>query len=253
MSRRSFPAGLFSVLLLSVLTPALRAEGGWIDLSSDARAREGWRKIPPGWVIAGGVELNPKNPRRLVSRPGNGVLLNGPKGRAPNLVTRQKFTDVEVHLEFCIAQRSNSGVKLMGLYEIQIVDSHGKKKLSGDSCGGIYPRAEERPRYHHIDEGVAPRSNAALPAGKWQTLDILFQAPRFKEGKKVANARFVKVTLNGKVVHEDVEVKYPTGAAWRLRKEVAEGPLLLQGDHGPVAFRNVRIRPFKPGKPAPAP
>ena len=249
MLRLSLPAGLFSALL-PLLTPAVRAEGDWIDLSSDSKAHEGWRKLPPGWVIGGDVALDPKNPRRLVSRPGAGVLSNGPRGRARDLVTRQKFTDVEVHVEFCIAKGSNSGVKLMGLYEIQILDSHGKKKLSGDSCGGIYPRAEDRPRYRHIDEGVAPLTNAALPAGKWQTLAITFQAPRFKAGKKVANARFVKVVLNGQLVQDNVEVKYPTGAAWRLRKEIPQGPLLLQGDHGPVAFRNVRLRPWKPGKPA---
>jgi hypothetical protein len=101
-----------------------------------------------------------------------------------------------------------------------------------------------QPRYHHIDDGVAPRSNAARRSGEWQTLDIVFQAPRFdKQGKKTANARFVKVVLNGQVIHEDVEVECPTGNAWRLSKEVASGPLLLQGDHGPVAFRNVRVRP----------
>ena len=143
-------------------------------------------------------------------------------------------------------KRSNSGAKLMGLYEIQILDSFGKKKLSGDDCGGVYPRAEEEPRYHHIDDGVPPRVNACKPAGEWQTLDITFRAPRFQAGKKVANARFVKVVLNGKVVHENVDLEYPTGAAWRQKKEVAEGPLLLQGDHGPVAFRNVRIRPLPP-------
>jgi hypothetical protein len=152
---------------------------------------------------------------------------------------------VEAHVEFLIPKGSNSGVKMMGLYEIQILDTHGAKELSGDSCGGIYPRAEDKPRYHHIDKGVAPKVNAAKPAGEWQTLDIIFKAPRFDAaGKKIANAKFVKVTLNGQVVHENVEVECPTGAAWRLKPEVAKGPLLLQSDHGPVAFRNVRIRPL---------
>src|SRR5262249_44365876 len=169
--------------------------------------------------------------------------VNGPKGRARNLVTRQLYDDVEVHVEFLIAKGSNSGVKLMGLYEIQILDSHGKKVLTGNDCGGIYPRAEEKPKYHHIDKGVPPRTNAARPAGQWQTLDIAFRAPRFDaDGKKTANARFVKVVLNGQVVHEDVEVSCPTGAAWRLKKEVARGPLFLQADHGPGALRDARLR-----------
>src|SRR5207248_10528682 len=129
-------------------------------------------------------------------------------------------------------------------YEIQITDSFGKEKLTGDDCGGIYPRAADKPKYHHLDEGTPPRVNACKKAGEWQTLDISFRSPRFdKDGKKTANGRFVKVTLNGQVIHENVEVKHPTGAAW-VNKEMAKGPLLLQSDHGPVAWRNVRIRPL---------
>jgi hypothetical protein len=132
----------------------------------------------------------------------------------------------------------------MGLYEIQIFDSHGKKELTGSDCGGIYPRGEQQPKYHTIDKGVPPRVNAARPAGEWQTLDITFRAPRFDaDGKKTVDARFVKVVLNGQVIHENEAVHYPTGSAWRLAKEVPRGPLLLQADHGPVAFRNVRVRP----------
>src|SRR5205807_1952612 len=149
------------------------------------------------------------------------------------------------HVEFLIAKGSNSGVKFQGLYEIQIVDSHGAKKLTGDSCGGIYPRAELKPRYHHIDKGIAPRINAARPAGEWQTLHAIFLAPRLDAGgKKIANARLVKATLNGQLIHDNVELKTPTGNNWK-KKETATGPLLLQGDHGPVAFRNVLIRPYK--------
>ena len=80
--------------------------------------------------------------------------------------------------------------------------------------------------------------------GEWQTLDVIFRAPRFdSDGKKTRSARFDKVVLNGQIIHEDVEVKTPTGHAWRL-KEVARGPILLQGDHGPVAFRNIRVKPL---------
>jgi hypothetical protein len=232
-------------LLLVLLAPAWAAEEGWLDLSSDAKARAGWEKLKDEWQIAGNATLDPKNPRKLVAEPGDGVLVNSPKGRAHDLLSKQTFADAEAHVEFLIPKGSNSGVKMMGLYEIQIYDSHGKKDPTGSDCGGIYPRAEEQPIYHHIDKGVSPRVNAAKPAGEWQTLDIAFRAPRFDAaGKKTANARFLKVVLNGEVIHEDVEVEYPTGAAWRLKKEVPAGALLLQGDHGGVAFRNVRIRPL---------
>ncbi len=228
-------------LLLLALTPAApAAEAEWIELTN----LDVWKGKTDGWVVAGAAKTDAKNERRLVSEAGKGVLVNGPKGRAPDLVTKQSFGDVEVHLEFLIPGRSNSGVKLEGLYEIQIYDSYGKKELTGNDCGGVYPRAELRPVYHYLDRGIAPRTNACRRPGEWQTLDLIFLAPRFDtQGKKTANARFVKVILNGTVIHEDVELKWPTGHAW-TSKEVPTGPLLLQGDHGPVAFRNVRIRPY---------
>jgi hypothetical protein len=158
-----------------------------------------------------------------------------------------QFGDIELHLEFLIPKGANSGVKFHGHYEIQIYDSFGKKKqLTGEDCGGIYPRAESRPFYQHIDKGIPPRVNAARAPGQWQTLEAIFVAPRFDEsGKKVANARLLKVLLNGQLIHDNVELQWPTGDRWK-NKEFARGPLMLQGDHGPVAFRNVRVRPWKP-------
>jgi hypothetical protein len=219
------------------------AADGWIVLSNDLKA---WREPSGEWFIAGDAQVDPKNDRRLVGKPGRDVLINGVKGSTPDLVSRQAWGDVEVSLEFMIPARSNSGVKLEGVYEIQIVDSWKATKLTGDSCGGIYPRAETKPGYHHIDEGIAPRSNAAKPPGQWQTLKIVFRAPRFDAGgRKVANALFEKVELNGTLIHDHVEVPYPTGHYWH-QKENPTGPLLLQADHGPVAFRNVRLRPLGP-------
>ena len=168
-------------------------------------------------------------------------IVNGMTGKTRNLLSKEDFGDVEAHFEFQVPKGSNSGVKFEGFYEIQISDSFGVAKPTASHCGGIYPRAEMLPRYHYIDEGTPPRVNAARPAGEWQTLDVIFRAPRFDaDGKKIKNARFDKVVLNGQVIHEDVDVKTPTGHVWRL-KEVARGPILLQGDHGPVAFRNIRV------------
>lgn len=216
----------------------------WIELSAGLDA---FRDPTGQWLVVGQVREDPKNPRRLAWESGRGVLVNGPAGRTNNLVTRQSFGDLQLHLEFMIPHGSNSGVKFEGVYEIQILDSWQAKKLSGNECGGIYPRAEEKPRYHHIDDGVAPTTNAARPPGQWQTLDVVFQAPRFdSEGNKLANARFVQVLLGGELIHENVEVPTPTGHVWRER-EFPTGPLLLQADHGPVAFRNVRVRRWVAG------
>jgi hypothetical protein len=219
-------------------------EPGWIDLSSGEQALDGWRKPLGDWRVAGNAMMDPKNSRLLVAHPGHDILVNGRSGHTHDLLSKQGFGDVEVHLQFLIPKGSNSGVKLQGLYEIQIFDSWGIKKPTASDCGGIYPRAEMEPVYHHIDKGVPPRINACRPPGEWQTLEIVFRAPRFDAaGKKTANARFIKVVLNGQTVHDDVDVKTPTGHVWRT-KEVPVGPLLLQADHGPVAFRNIRVRPL---------
>ena len=227
--------------VLSAESPA--AEPGWLDLTG-SQTFDAWKSPTEAWAFVGEVELDPTNPKRLVAKPGTGVLYNGPTGKTRNLVSKQDFSDVEAHVEFLIPKGSNSGVKFGGVYEIQILDSAGKKTLTGNDLGGIYPRAESKPKYHYLDDGHAPRMNAALPAGQWQTLDVSFRAPRFDAaGKKVASARFVKVVLNGQVIHEDVEAATPTGSAW-VKKETPTGPLLIQADHGPVAIRNVRVRPL---------
>lgn len=214
----------------------------WTSLSTSPTFAE-WRGDHQGWKAVGDAAIHPDNLRTLVDKPGSGTLVSN--GDAVNLETRAEYQDVELRLEFMIPKQSNSGVKLLGRYEIQILDTHGTKPQSGDSCGGIYPRAEEKPDYHHIDQGVPPRVNASKSAGEWQSLEIKFIAPRFDAaGKKTSNAIFVRVVLNGKVIHENVEVSAPTGVAWRLVKEVPRGPLLLQGDHGRVAFRKIEVRPL---------
>ena len=234
---------LLLVLLFSATSPA--DEAAWTELSAGENALEHWKSPTGEWTLAESVEVDPANPKALRFKPGVGALVNGPKGRTRDLVTKDSHGDVEAHLEFLIPKGSNSGVKFHGHYELQILDSHGKKELTGDDCGGIYPRAELLPRYRHLDKGIAPKVNAAKPAGEWQSLDVIFQSPRFDvEGKKTQNARFVKVTLNSQVIHENAELQWPTGHAWNQSKEKPTGPLLLQADHGPVAFRKVRLRPW---------
>jgi Domain of Unknown Function (DUF1080) len=205
---------------------------------------DAWRKPTGDWIVGGDAAPQPDHPKVLAAKPGRGTLVNGKTGKTRNLLTRQDFGDLEAHFEFLVPKGSNSGVKFEGFYEIQIADSFGVAKPTASHCGGIYPRAEMLPRYHHIDDGTPPRVNAARPAGEWQTLDVTFRAPRFaRDGTKVENARFARVVLNGQVIHENVDLKSPTGHVWR-QNEVAKGPILLQGDHGPVAFRNIRVRQY---------
>ncbi|HEV3205077.1 MAG TPA: DUF1080 domain-containing protein [Gemmataceae bacterium] len=236
---------IFSPIFLLFLTGSRSAGDDvdkWIVLLGD-KGLDAWKDPSREWIEAASVTQDPNNPQKLIPKAGKGIWVNG-KGRTRDLVTKQSFGDIEAHVEFLIPKKSNSGVKFEGLYEIQIYDSFGAKTLSGSDCGGIYPRAEQKPQYHHIDKGIPPKTNAAKPPGEWQTLDVVFKVPRFDEaGNKTANARFVKVVLNGELIHDNVEVPTPTGHAWR-NKEVPTGPLLLQADHGPVAFRNVKVRPY---------
>jgi sugar phosphate isomerase/epimerase len=199
------------------------------------------------WRTAARVASAPSDPRRLASTPGSGVVVNGDAGRTVDLLTREEHGDVELHVEFLVPKGSNSGVYLMGRYEVQVLDSFGVAQADypGNACGGIYPR--------WLDEtnvgGRSPRVDASRPAGEWQSFDVVFRAPRFDaRGRKVAHARFEKVLHNGVLVHEDVEVTGPTRAA-RFESEKDEGPagpLQLQGDHGPVAYRNLRVRRLEP-------
>jgi len=238
--------------LLSALALVLAADQPWpITLSSD-QGLEAW-KAPTGvWFLTDSVSLDPDNPKRLKGKAAKGaIMVNGAIGWTPDLVSKESFGDFELHLEFLIAKGSNSGVKFHAHYEIQIYDSHGVKVPTASDCGGIYPRAELLPIYRYLDKGTPPKVNAAKPAGEWQTLDVIFLAPRFDDsGKKTTNARIVKATLNSQVIHENVELRTPTGHAWR-NKERATGPLLLQGDHGPVAFRKIVVKPYQAEKKAP--
>ena len=233
-----------TLLLFLAITTSLSAdEKPWIELFANDKL-DGFTGKQEYWAFAKSISLDPANPKKLKFEAGSGILINGLKGTAADLYSKEKFGDHEAHLEFCIAKGSNSGLKFHGHYEIQITDSHGKKDLTGDDCGGIYPRAELKPSYRYLDKGFAPKTNAAKPAGEWQTLEVIFLAPRFaKDGKKTANAKLVKAMLNGEVIHENQELQSPTGHN-HIKPEMATGPLMLQGDHGPVAFRNFKVRDY---------
>jgi len=218
---------------------------GWIDLMKP----DVWKKVDTRWIFTDEVKLAPdtkgKADLRLQAdkKTDGKIWLNG-EGRLPNLITKQEFGDCEVHVEFLIAKNSNAGIKFQEVYEIQILDSYGKKDLTGSGMGGIYPRAD-LVKGGYLDKGIPPKVNASKPAGEWQTLEAVWRAPRFNaSGEKIANAVMVKAVLNGQVIHDNVEVKTPTGGNWQ-KKETPTGSFMLQSDHGPTAWRNVRIKPRK--------
>ncbi len=247
MSNQSLSCLFTAAIILLPGWAATAAEDGWTALGGDDNFT-GFHQPTGEWYVAGGAMLNPDNDRLLAGKPGKGVMINGKLGRTRSLVTKDVFQDVELHVEFMVAKGSNSGVIFHGNYEIQILDSAHVKNPTGAHCGGVYPRAENKPKYHHIDKGSPPRVNAAKPPGQWQSFDIIFQSPRFdKDGRKTANAKFVKVVHNGELIQENFEMPYACGPNWD-RKQHPRGPIIFQGDYGPVAYRNIRVRPWKAGE-----
>jgi hypothetical protein len=197
-------------------------------------------KEPLGeWFEAGAAEIGPDNEKILVAIDGDGVFINGEEGRTEHLVTKEAHSDIQLELEFMISQGSNSGVYLQGRYEIQIFDSWGREDLSAQDCGAIYYRWDESTDV--VFEGTPPPVNACKKPGEWQNLLIRFRAPRFNsEGEKINNAVFEEVTLNGITLHRNVEVTGPTRSSLDDIEEPT-GPLMFQGSHGPVAYRNIRM------------
>ena len=242
-SRNSHPLlnCLSLAALLSVFLAVFSTQGAE-QVLFNGKDLTGWHKPTGEWKAVGAVSLSSEDSKQFDAAPGTGVLVNNPKGKTVNLISEFEHGDVEAHVEFVVPKNSNSGVYFQGRYEIQILDSWGVKEPKYGDCGGVYASCSEpKPDF----KGRPPSTNASKPPGEWQTFDVLFRASRFDaNGKKIENAKFVKVTHNGQVVHENVEVLRPTCAA-RWLDEKATGPLMLQGDHGPVAYRNIRLKPVE--------
>jgi hypothetical protein len=174
-----------------------------------------------GWIpLFSGKDLSGWRLRHEGGRNGwsvqDGMLVNTPP--STDIVSEQKFRDFELQYEYMIPAGSNSGVYLRGRYEIQIDDAYGKDPGSHQN-GAIYGV-------------VTPRSNASKPAGEWQKVEA-----------KIVGDR-ATVVLNGTKIIENAPIRVTGGA---LDDKVDEpGPIMVQGDHGKVTFRSIRIRPIKP-------
>ena len=149
-----------------------------------------------------------------------------------DIVSKQSFGDFFLHVEFkCPTGHGNAGIGLQGRYEVQIYNSAGQKP-ENTNAGAFY---NQKPAL----------LDASKPAGEWQSYDIFFRAPRFNaEGKQTEPAR-ATVLQNGIAIHVNNDFLGPTGIQYEDFKTVAKtGPIVLQGDHDAVQYRNIWVVPF---------
>lgn len=163
-------------------------------------------------------------------------------GKGP-IKTKEKFGDCQLHIEWASPTevkgngqgRGNSGVFLMGIYEIQVLDSFNNPTYFDGQAGAIYKQ-------------TPPMVNAMRGPGQWNTYDILWTAPRFDENDDLKSPAYITAIHNGVVIlnHFELLGDTPFHRPPEYRKHAPEGPLSLQ-DHGnPVRFRNVWVRPLVP-------
>jgi hypothetical protein len=147
------------------------------------------------------------------------------------ITTRRSFGDLRLHVEFWLPLmadkqgqgRANSGVFLQGRYEVQILDTYGHPPEI-DGAGSLY-------------QVLAPRVNACLPPGQWQSFDITFRAARLKEKPRIT------VVYNGVKVHDNAELQVFATPHGQFTEYAREGPIQLQNHQCPVRFRNIWLIP----------
>jgi hypothetical protein len=156
-----------------------------------------------------------------------------------SLVTKRSFGNCQLHIEWSIPvsaegedqDRGNSGVFLMGLYEIQVLDSYQNRTYADGQAAAVYGQ-------------YSPLVNASRPPGRWQTYDIIFRGPRFDNDGNLTRRARVTVLHNGVVVQDNVELTGSTAHKSRPPYEAHPDklPLLLQDHQCPVRYRNIWLR-----------
>lgn len=233
----------------------LGAGGVWAELPPPEETQV-WEPVPPvvsvgadgvpsdAIVLFDGSNLDAWKPERAGS-PGwkveDGVMWVVP-GTGP-MRTREAFGSMQLHLEIRTPpsdgskgqKRGNSGAFLMGLYELQILDSYENPTYVNGQAGAVYKQ--------HI-----PQVNASRPPGQWQSYDVVFTAPRFGAGGGLERPAYVTLLHNGVLVQDHVELKGPTVNRGHpaYRPHAAELPLSLQDHKGLVSFRNIWVRRLEP-------
>jgi hypothetical protein len=170
----------------------------------------------------------------------DGALIVAP--RSGEIISKDEFGDCQLHLEFAAPVpprgrdqgRGNSGVMLFGRYEIQVLDSFQNLTYADGQAAAIYGQ-------------YPPLVNASRPPGQWQTYDIIFEAPHFREDRSLESPAYITMLHNGVLVHNHTPLigAMAYRAVGKYTPHGPKGPILLQ-DHGdPVRFRNIWVRELK--------
>lgn len=204
---------------------------------------EAFQSPTPNWKIVGAAQAAYSD-TTLNTAAGSGILFNDfsrsiQNKAVHNLVTKMEHGDINLEFDFMMAKGSNSGIYFQSRYEVQLFDSWGVKIPKYSDVGGLYQTIKKTKGLN----GKAPLKNAAFAPGLWQHMEISFQSPRFDAaGKKTIPAKFVYVRLNGITLHENISVDGPTVSA-TFEDEKPNGPLMIQGDHGMLAIKNLKYAP----------
>ena len=224
-------------------------------LSADSNFKPDQSKLPVPPPKGAVVLLDEKGNHSFLSMAGgkinwpivDGVIVSTPNKKHQNhIVSKLHFRDAHIHVEFLLPEKGpgNSGVYLHGNYEVQILNSFGKEKVTQDDAGAVYGFSP-------------PLENACRKPGEWQVFDIRYRAPRRVDSGKIIENGIVTVWFNGKKVQDGAKVGEPKSTFHPFRfgntpyldkirdrqKKTMTGPVFLQ-DHGnPVKFRNVWVLP----------
>jgi hypothetical protein len=192
----------------------------------DGRSTDAWRADRKPWPINDGALTIPSR---------------ASSGGENNLVSKQGFGDVQLHLEFrspnpparTSQDRGNSGIWFMQRYEVQILDGYRNPTYADGTVGAIYG-------------WKPPLVNAARPPGEWQSYDIVFERPRFAANGKLLRPAYITAFLNGVLVQNHQALLGTT--IWRkvagYTPHGDAAPIQLQDHDSPVAFRNIWVRPL---------
>ncbi|GLR16117.1 family 16 glycoside hydrolase [Portibacter lacus] len=198
------------------------------------------------WQLVGDVYTDFNDGSTFELTNGTGILANKMLDSGNDaLYSTFEHGDIELQFEYLIPKKSNSGIYFQGRYELQLFDSYGVETPSVSDAGAIYERWDNsKPDGENGYDGHPPSVITNKAPGLWQEMKIFFRAPRFnKNGEKTQDARFESVFHNGILIQDNVSLSGPTRGPF-LEGEAAYGPIVIQGDHGNIAFRNIKFKSY---------